>query len=123
MKFTLLLIAATLGLAQTAEVPIACNLKALSPVQRKELSRMGGQGVAAVVASKELPDGYAFQLNLPVTEVARWIDLWRRCCPFYEFQVDLHGADGSIWLSLRGRPGVKEYFPIDAPRLAAKLKR
>lgn len=106
-----------------AQPPIACHLQALSAEQRKELRRLSARGVDAVVASKELPDGYSFQLQLPLTEVAQWVDLWRRCCPFYEFQVDVHGEDGSIWLSLRGRPGVKEYFPIDAPHLAAKLKK
>jgi hypothetical protein len=125
MKNILLLMVAGLGLAQTQEVPIACNLGALTAAQRKELSRLGGQGVAAVVGSKELPDGYSFRLDTvkqSLTDIAQWVDLWRRCCPFYEFQVDVHGADGSTWLSLRGRKGVKEYFPIDAPKLAAKLK-
>ena len=43
--------------------------------------------------------------------------------PFYEFQIDLHAADGSVWLSVKGRPGVKEYIPVDSPRLAAKLPK
>jgi len=126
MKNTLLILAAAVGLAQPREVPIACNLKALTASQRKELSRLGGVGVEAVVASKELPDGYSFQLDparASLSDVAQWIDLWRRCCPFYEFQLDVHGADGTVWLSLRGRKGVKEYLPTDAPRLAAKLAR
>jgi len=90
---------------------MACNLKALTAAQRKELNRLGGMGVAAVVASKELADGYSFRLDpskLALPEVAQWIDLWRRCCPFYEFQVDLRGADGSFRLSVRGRKGVRE---------------
>jgi hypothetical protein len=56
-------------------------------------------------------------------DVAQWLDLWRRCCPFYEFQIDYHAADGSLWLSVKGRPGVKEYIPVDSPRLASKLAR
>jgi len=122
MKLLILTLLAAV-VVSAADVPIACNLKALTPSQRKELGRLADLAVNAVTDSKELADGYSFQLKLPISEVAGWVDLWRRCCPFYEFQVDVHGADGTIWLSLRGRPGVKEYFPIDAPRLAARLKK
>jgi hypothetical protein len=58
-----------------------------------------------------------------VVDVARWLDIWRRCCPFYEFRIDLHAADGGMWLSVTGRPGVKEFIPLDSPRLAAKLPK
>ena len=121
MKTLLILTIATALFA--AEVPIACNLKALTADQRQEMARLADHAVKAVADSKELPDGYSFRLNLPLSDVANWVDLWRRCCPFYEFAIDVHGADGTIWLTLRGRPGVKEYFPIDAPRLAATLRK
>jgi hypothetical protein len=49
--------------------------------------------------------------------------LARQCCQFYEFQINLHAADGSVWLSVKGRPGVKEYISVDSPQLAAKLQR
>jgi hypothetical protein len=55
--------------------------------------------------------------------VAQWLELWRRCCPFYEFEIDFHAADAGLWLSVKGRPGVKEYLPVDAPHLAAKLPK
>ena len=57
------------------------------------------------------------------TVVAQWLDLWRRCCPFYEFQIDLHAADATVWLSVKGWPGVKAYIPVDSPRLVAKLPK
>ena len=119
MKILLVTLLVSIGLAQ--EPPIACNLNALTAAQRHELSRLGDLGVKAVVGSKELPDGYSFQINLPFSEVAQWVDLWRRCCPFYEFQIGVH-AD-TVWLTLRGGKGVKEYFPIDAPALAATLRK
>ena len=82
--------------------------------------------ISAITASRELSDGYAFRIDparASLMDVAQWLDLWRRCCPFYEFQIDVHAADGSVWLSVKGRPGVKEYIPVDSPRLAAKLKK
>jgi hypothetical protein len=73
-----------------------------------------------------MDDGYGFRFDaakVSAVDLARGIDLWRKCCPFYEFQIDLRGEDGALWLSLRGRKGVKEYFPIDAPQLASRLPK
>ena len=112
--------------AAEAIPPIACNMKALSPEQRKELGRLGEHVIAAITASRELEDGYAFRVdpaNASITDVAQWLDVWRRCCPFYEFGIDFHAADADLWLTVKGRPGVKEYIPLDSPRLAAKLHK
>ena len=106
--------------------PIACNLKGLTAEQRKDLDKFSDHVVSAITDSRDLPDGYAFRVDpakASLVEVAQLLDVWRRCCPFYEFQIDFHAADGNIWLSVKGRPGVKEYIPIDAPRLAAKLRK
>jgi hypothetical protein len=106
--------------------PIACNLKALTSEQRKQLSQIGEHVISAITTSRELNDGYAFLVDpakASLIDVARWLDLWCRCCPFYEFQIALHAANGSVWLSVTGRPGVKEYIPVDSPQLAAKLPK
>jgi hypothetical protein len=109
-----------------AEVPIACNLNALTPAQRRELKQFSETMVNAVIATRETSDGYGFRVDtarLTAVDLAQGIELWRKCCPFYEFQIDLRGEDGSLWLTLHGRKGVKEYFPVDAPHLAAKLPK
>ena len=126
MKQLILFVAAALftSALPAAEPPIACNLKALTADQRRDLGRIGGQVIASITSTEELSDGYAFRIDQrssSLATVAQWLDLWRRCCPFYEFRIDLHGADGGLKLAVTGRPGVKEYIPIDSPRLAAKL--
>ncbi len=106
--------------------PIACNMKALTSAERNELGQSGEHVISAITSSREPKDGYAFRVDpakASLMDVARWLEVWRRCCPFYEFRIDYHGADGNIWLSVKGRPGVKEYLPSDSPRLAAKLPR
>jgi len=120
------LAAASSLLAAETLPPIACNLKALTADQRQHLNRFSEHVVAAIASSRDLPDGYAFRVDAAkasIIDVAQLLDLWRRCCPFYEFQIDFRAADATIWLSVKGRPGVKEYIPIDAPRLAAKLPK
>ena len=122
--FLTLFAAVTCSIAAETLPPIACNLKALTSEQRKQLDHLGGRAIAAIAESRELKDGYAFRIDPAkesVVDVAQWLDLWRRCCPFYEFRIDLHAADGGVWLSVTGRPGVKEFIPLDSPRLAATL--
>jgi hypothetical protein len=106
--------------------PIACNLKGLTSQQRKQLEQTGEHVISAVTTSRELSEGYAFRVDpakASLMDVARWLDLWRLCCPFYEFQIDFHAADASLWLSVKGRPGVKEYISVDVPQLVAKLPK
>jgi hypothetical protein len=128
MRFiSLAVLAASMwSVAAQNEPPIACNMKALSSVERKQLGDWGEHVIRAITASRELTDGFAFRVDpgkATLTDVARWLEVWRRCCPFYEFQIDYHAADASVWLAVKGRPGVKEYIPVDAPRLAAKIGR
>src|SRR4051794_28477002 len=80
--------------AQTKPVPIACNLKALTAEQRKELHRFSEQIVSAVVGSREMDDGYAFQVDaarLSAVQLAECIELWRKCCPFTNFRSTCAG--------------------------------
>ena len=124
--FTAILAASAWNVPGQTDPPIACNMKALTAAQRKQLGQFGEHVIAAIAGSRELPDGYAFRVDpskASLLDVAQWLDAWRRCCPFYEFQIDLHAADASLWLSLKGRPGVKEFIPVDSPRLAAKLPK
>jgi hypothetical protein len=126
--FLLTVTAAALAWTSRADTlpPIACNMKALTTEQRNQLDQAGKHVIRAISASRELNDGYAFRVEpakASLIDVAQWLDLWRRCCPFYEFQIDYHAADGSVWLSVKGRPGVKEYLPVDSPGLASKLPR
>lgn len=128
MNFRFLLASIVLQITSAGQEPppIACNLKALTAAQRKELSHITGHFVDAIAGSRELPDGYSFRVDparATLVEVANLLTLWRLCCPFYEFRIDFHGADGAMWLSITGRPGVKQYLPIDSPSLATKLPK
>ncbi len=106
--------------------PIGCNLKALTATQRTELKQRSDRMIAAISGSRDLKYGYAFRFDAgraSLIDVAHWLDLWRRCCPFYEFHIDFQAANAGIELSVEGRPGVKEFIPLDSPQLAAKLPK
>lgn len=87
--------------AGATDPPIACNMKALTSEQRKQLGQLGEKVISAITASREMSDGYAFRVDpakASLMDVAQWLDVWRRCCTFYEFQIDFHAADCNLWL-------------------------
>ena len=122
-SFTALaLISATLCLAEN-QAPFACNLRAFQPEQRQRWRILLDKLYVGATQSRELTDGYTFLMDtkqMPLGEVAEWIELERRCCPFFDFVVDVHGGDGAVWLSLKGRAGVKQFIEADMPKLRVR---
>jgi hypothetical protein len=118
MKTTFLLTILSLAVAATsiAAEAFACNLKALTPEQRKAHQKLSKDLGSAVTAHKELPDGYTFQINsakLAVVDLAQWITFERRCCPFLLFRLDVQGTDENVSLSLQGAAGVKKFIETE----------
>ena len=89
-----------------------CNRKALTKTERDNYSQLTAEIIGAKADTYELPDGYAFRLHDKVSlpDVAKWITYERRCCPFFDFRVDIARDNGPIWLRLRGREGVKAFI-------------
>src|SRR5271168_2833523 len=96
-----------------AEIPIACNLDAISASDRPRYNELRKMLAASAVGKRELPDGIAVQISterMPLTQLAEWISFERNCCPFFEFRIEVAPASGPVWVSLTGRPGVKEFL-------------
>ncbi len=97
----------------SSEAPLACDLDSIAAGDRpryNELRRMVG---AAVVGKRELPDGVALQISterIALAQLAEWISFERKCCPFFEFRIDVAPKSEPVWLSLTGREGVKEFL-------------
>ena len=90
-----------------------CNLKALSPVERERLHQLVEKLKGARIETKELPDGYAFRLQseqISFSELAEYVSSERKCCPFFDFEIELQRDGGPLWLRLRGKEGVKEFM-------------
>jgi hypothetical protein len=112
--------------AQATQALFACNLKAFQPQEKIRWRKLIERVTSAVDSLRELNDGYALRVDpkrISVVEVAEWIDLERKCCPFFDFQLALHGEDGTLWLSLTGRDGVKQFIEMDFGSLRDKLPR
>ena len=96
-----------------SESPLACDLGAISASDRPRYHELRRAVATSVVGKRELPDGLAIQIDIgqiTLPELAEWISFERKCCPFFEFRIDLASGSGPVWLSLTGRAGVKEFI-------------
>jgi hypothetical protein len=92
--------------------PLACNMGAMTPVQRQHHDKIGKQLRKAVKEVKELPDGYAFRFPADPAlflAAAEFITLESRCCSFYNFGLEMEHSGGPMWLRVTGS---KEAKPI-----------
>jgi hypothetical protein len=93
----------------TSDLPLACSLSA------DEL-RARGETLAAPLFARvqrvdELPDGYCFAFAPEedgVRDVFDFVLSERACCPFFTFELAFPSPHQVVWLTIRGREGVKE---------------
>jgi hypothetical protein len=110
------------SVVSAAEEALVCNVAALTPVQRDRQQKLGRMLRSAVVEKVELESGYVFALDLGrlpadgagaafcVVEVAEWVDLESRCCPFLSFGIELDPKGKTVRLRLTGGKGVKAFL-------------
>ncbi len=103
--------------AKRSESPFACNRLALTPEQRKRhFDELGPKLRSLKKSVRELPNGYEFEFpadSNTVQLVAEWAVGERACCPFFDIDLRLEREGGSLWLSLTGREGVKQFIQAD----------
>ena len=99
-----------------ASAPFACDLGAMTPDERKDHARHTKELLAAVKEKKALPNGYAFRFERSrslVSGIADWMALESKCCPFLAFRLELGEDRGPMWMTLTGRPGVREFLAAE----------
>jgi len=90
----------------------ACDPTGLTRDERAESQKLQRQLAAAVSGVDELPDGFGFRLDeskLPLAALSRWVDLERRCCPFFRFAIKVVPKQPPV-LRLTGADGVKDFI-------------
>lgn len=98
------------ALAQSGSPPLVCNTKAISAAERPRYQDLIKKLRAAVEGRRALPDGYTFNVKgsgITLQEVAEWMTMERRCCPFLTFKLETSGDQDGVSLTLTGPSGVK----------------
>jgi hypothetical protein len=110
--------------AKRPESPFACNRLALTPEQRKRhFDELGPKLVTLKKSVRELPNGYEFEFpsdSGTLQLITEWAVGERACCPFFDIDMRLEREGGSLWLTLTGREGAKQFIQADG---AAWIRR
>jgi hypothetical protein len=99
--------------AMTETSGFYCNLKALSVKERARHMQLTYKIERARVETVELANGFAFRFQdstVSLADLAEWVSGERKCCPFFDFEIELQGNNGPLWLKLRGQDGVKAFM-------------
>lgn len=91
---------------------ISCDLSALNEDEQRFQARIVNRIRDEHLEIAELADGFAVRYpdgRTMIEDLARFIMLERRCCPFFTFDLRLT-SEGELWLGLRGAPEVKAYL-------------
>jgi hypothetical protein len=90
-----------------------CNATALNPSERAFHQRLTERLIASRNAVVELPKGYEFQYvpaEVSVADVAQWVVAEEKCCPFFNFHIDLEKQGSLVCLGLTGADGIKQFI-------------
>lgn len=87
-----------------------CNHKALTPEEWAHHKQLGDKLILARKAVVETEKGYEFQFHpqgVTLAELADWVMAESKCCPFFDFHIDLENEGKLICLRLTGAEGIK----------------
>lgn len=93
------------GMTKLVCVPGAISLE-LRPGHFARVKRLFGE---AALERQALTDGYEFVFQASeLEEVARFVALERKCCPFLSFTMELTDGDDRVRLRIHGPRGTRE---------------
>jgi len=90
-----------------------CNIKALSIEERARHKALTEKLLAARNETIETEKGYEFQYRpdkVTMAEVAEWVVAESKCCPFFDFHINLENQGRLLCLRLTGSAGIKDFI-------------
>jgi hypothetical protein len=90
-----------------------CNIKALAPAERAHHQKLTEKLISGRTEIIETDKGYEFQFNpaaVSIAELADWAAAESKCCPFFDFHIDLEREGTLVCLRLTGDQGIKHFI-------------
>lgn len=97
----------------TTQSGFYCNVKALTASERARHKKLTEKLMTSRSDTVETDKGYEFQYSpakVSVAEVAEWVEMESKCCPFFDFHIDLEQEGQLVCLRLTGREGIKAFI-------------
>src|SRR5271154_1035599 len=92
----------------TTQNKFYCNVKALNAAEREHHKQLSEKLQAARKATVETAKGYEFQFSpadVSLAELSDWVLAESKCCPFFDFHIDLENEGNLLCLRLTGAEG------------------
>jgi len=99
--------------ATTMQSKFYCNTKALTPDERARHKQLSEKLAAVRKEIVETEKGYEFQFSpadISLAELAEWVAAESKCCPFFDFHIDLEREGKLLCLRLTGEEGIKAFI-------------
>ncbi|MGB7847624.1 MAG: hypothetical protein WBL63_18580 [Candidatus Acidiferrum sp.] len=97
----------------TTQGKFYCNSKALNPAERAAHKQLTDKLIAERKEIVEMERGYEFQFSpseFSLAELANWVVAEGKCCPFFDFHIDLEREGNLLCLRLTGKEGIKAFI-------------
>ena len=97
----------------TRQAGFYCNVKTLTASERARHKKLTEKLMTSRSDTVETDKGYEFQYSpakVSVAEVAEWVEMESKCCPFFDFHIDLEQEGQLVCLRLTGREGIKAFI-------------
>lgn len=93
-----------------------CNVNALTQEQRIHHVKLTEKLFAVRGNTVQLEKGYEFQYDpnkISISELTDWVINESKCCPFFDFHIDLEQAGRLLCLRLTGPQGIKPFIEAE----------
>jgi hypothetical protein len=90
-----------------------CNMKALAPAERTHHKHLTEKLISSRTEIVETEKGYEFQFDpsvVSIADLADWVVAESKCCPFFDFHIDLEREGTLVCLRLTGDQGIKGFI-------------
>ena|ERR1700737_2361702 len=101
---------------ETQKRAFTCNMSAIPAETRPAYNKLTEIIIRAVEDRRELSDGYSFRFSreqIKADQLIAWIDLEKKCCPFFGFEIHWEKENGPLSLHLTGEEGVKPFIEAE----------
>jgi hypothetical protein len=93
-----------------------CDMQALNPEERVRHKQLTEKLIAMREEVVESEQGYEFQFRparVTLEELAEWAAAEGKCCPFFEFGIEVEREGTLLCLRLTGEEGVKSFIRME----------
>jgi len=97
----------------TTQSRFFCNIKALTPEERAHHKVLTEKLMKVRKDIVEMANGYDFQYgpgDVSLEELVDWVKAEAKCCPFFDFHIDVEHEGKLFCLRLTGEEGVKAFI-------------